>query len=406
MTADGEIPARDRDTRRRTAPSSPAKARGQPRLGRMHERLQDVNILLSVTRRISGTDSLDEILEALVEMTSMAINCDRSSFFLNDPGTGELYSRVAQGVHHREIRILNNDGIAGATFQTGEASSSTTLTPTRASTDDRRETGYVTKTVLCVPMRTAKGDVIGVAQALNKRERPLHQARPSAPRRHRGSVGTGAAELPDGRADAEGARPGDGVPRHRLRHHLRSSISLAAAAGDGRGDADAQGRALDAVPQRREDQRAVLRVAMGPKIGEIRFPNHAGIAGAVFTTGKTINIPYAYADLRFNPAFDKKTGFFTRSILCMPIINKHGKIIGVTQVLNKRGGPFTAEDESRLKAFTAQISIALENAKLFDDVQKMKNYNESMLESMSNGVITLDERDIIVTCNSRRRCAS
>ena len=110
----------------------------------------------------------------------------------------------------------------------------------------------------------------------------------------------------------------------------------------------------------------------------------------MFTSGKTINIPYAYADLRFNPAFDKKTGFFTRSILCVPVVNKDGKIIGVTQVLNKRGGPFNDEDESRLKAFTAQVSIALENAKLFDDVQNMKNYNESMLESMSNGVITLE----------------
>ena len=74
---------------------------------------------------------------------------------------------------------------------------------------------------------------------------------------------------------------------------------------------------------------------------------------AVFTSRQTVNIPYAYADLRFNPAFDKKTGFFTRSILCVPVINKAGKIIGVTQVLNKRSGPFTAEDESRLKAFTA-----------------------------------------------------
>ena len=75
-------------------------------------------------------------------------------------------------------------------------------------------------------------------------------------------------------------------------------------------------------------------------------------------------------------------------------------MIGVTQVLNKRGGPFTDEDETRLKAFTAQMAIALENAKLFDDVQNMKNYNESMLESMSNGVITLDEEERIVTCNA------
>jgi adenylate cyclase len=132
---------------------------------------------------------------------------------------------------------------------------------------------------------------------------------------------------------------------------------------------------------------------------QIRLPNHMGIAGAVFTSGQTVNIPYAYADLRFNPAFDKKTGYFTRSILCVPVVNKGGKVIGVTQVLNKRGGPFTDEDEQRLKAFTAQASIGLENAKLFNDVQNMKNYNESMLQSMSNAVITTDEDGKIVTCN-------
>lgn len=81
------------------------------------------------------------------------------------------------------------------------------------------------------------------------------------------------------------------------------------------------------------------------------------------------------------------------------MINKDGKTIGVTQVLNKRGGPFTDDDEQRLTAFTSQISIGLENASLFEHVQQMKNYNESMLESMSNGVITLDEEHKIVTCN-------
>ena len=70
---------------------------------------------------------------------------------------------------------------------------------------------------------------------------------------------------------------------------------------------------------------------------EIRLPNHLGIAGAVFQSGETINIPYAYADLRFNPA-DRKSGFLHRSILCVPVVNKSGKFIGVTQVLNSGAG--------------------------------------------------------------------
>jgi adenylate cyclase len=132
---------------------------------------------------------------------------------------------------------------------------------------------------------------------------------------------------------------------------------------------------------------------------ELRFPNHMGIAGHVFTTGETVNIPHAYADLRFNPAVDKTTGFFTRSMLCAPVTNKDGKIIGVSQVLNKQGGGFSDEDVSRLTAFTSQISIGIENASLFDNIQSLMNYNESMLNSMSNGVITVDGDGIVEKCN-------
>ena len=62
----------------------------------MRERLQDVNILLDVTRRISETNRSTKSLEALVEMTSLALGCDRCSFFLNDPSTGELFARGAR----------------------------------------------------------------------------------------------------------------------------------------------------------------------------------------------------------------------------------------------------------------------------------------------------------------------
>jgi adenylate cyclase len=81
-------------------------------------------------------------------------------------------------------------------------------------------------------------------------------------------------------------------------------------------------------------------VAEGVGKTVIRFPNHLGIAGTVFTSGQALNIPHAYADLRFNPGVDRSTGYFTRSMLCTPVINKEGRRIGVCQVLNKRDGPF------------------------------------------------------------------
>ena len=142
------------------------------------------------------------------------------------------------------------------------------------------------------------------------------------------------------------------------------------------------------------------RYAEGLGSGEIRIPANGGIAGAVFTTGKSENIADAYADPRFNQDADRRTGYRTRNILCLPIVNKAGARIGVTQVLNKKHGTaFTAKDESRLRAFTAQIAVSLENAQLFDEVLSVKNYNESILKSTSNGMITLDTEGRAVTAN-------
>ena len=139
--------------------------------------------------------------------------------------------------------------------------------------------------------------------------------------------------------------------------------------------------------------------ADGMETRQIRVPTGRGIAGAVFTTGQLENIDTPYDDPRFNPEVDRLSGFTTRSILCVPITNKAGARIGVAQALNKRGGHFSTKDESRLKAFAAQIAVSLENAKLFDDVLSIKNYNESILKSTSNGIVTLDADTKIVTAN-------
>jgi adenylate cyclase len=141
------------------------------------------------------------------------------------------------------------------------------------------------------------------------------------------------------------------------------------------------------------------RVAEGIDIKEIRIPVNNGIAGSVFSSKKTENIAQPYTDPRFNKEVDRRTGYHTESILAMPILNKTGTCIGVTQVLNKRGGKFTARDEARLGAFTAQIAVALENAKLFEEVLQEKNYNDSILRSTSDGIVTLDAENNILTAN-------
>jgi adenylate cyclase len=364
-------------------------------------RLKMLEVLLDVSRRLTAYETLDDMLHALVEMISNQLDTERSSLFLNDPACNELYSRVAQGNIKREIRMLNTSGIAGHVFTSGEPLiSHEPYSDPRFNSSVDEQTGFLTRNIVCVPIRTPKGEIIGVAQSLNKRKGDFTQddLETLAAMTTQGTMSLQAAVFIE-RMKALRAQEMEFVE---IVSEVTADIKLGSLLQRVMGEATRLLNAERSTLFLNDDKTGELwsEVGQGLQSMQIRLPNHRGIAGAVFTSGKSINIPYAYADLRFNPAFDKRTGFFTRSILCVPIVNKNGAVIGVTQVLNKRGGPFTAEDESRLRAFTAQISIALENAKLFADVQNMKNYSEAMLESMSNGVITLDENGGIVTCNA------
>lgn len=106
----------------------------------------------------------------------------------------------------------------------------------------------------------------------------------------------------------------------------------------------------------------------GKEVIEIRLPIGKGLAGYVAKTGDTINIPDAYNDPRFNPEVDKKSGYRTNNMLCMPMRNRDGKIIGVFQILNKKGGPFTSQDEEFINALSIHASIAIENARLAQEM--------------------------------------
>jgi len=378
----------------------PAESRGPADIADQAKRLQLAETLLQVSRTVSAMETLDEVLAALVEMTVRETGSDRGTLFLNDPVTGELYSRVMQGERVREIRFLNEVGIAGRVFTTRESLIiNDAYADPRFNRDIDEQTGYTTRNIVCAPVTTARGEIIGVAQVLNKRsgdyvaeDLALLEAMTSQ---------ASAALVSTRHLEDVHLRRSEEMEFLRLVSDITAELDLDALLQRVMAEATRMLRAERSTLFLRDERTHELfaRVAEGDAVGEIRFPETAGIAGTVFSTGESINIAHAYADLRFNPELDRRTGFFTRSILCVPVISNDGQIIGVTQVLNRRGGPFTDEDEQRLKAFTAQVSIALQNAKLFDDVQNMRNYSEAMLASMSNGVVTLDKSGVIATCN-------
>jgi HD-GYP domain-containing protein (c-di-GMP phosphodiesterase class II) len=163
-------------------------------------------------------------------------------------------------------------------------------------------------------------------------------------------------------------------------------------------------------------------VAQGLDVKELRFSSKSGIAGFVAREGVMLNIPDAYQDSRFNQEIDKTTGFRTVSILCAPMRDRRGNVLGVVQCLNKCATgsswaaranansapptgsptaaratqPFAREDELLLSAVASQAAFYLENTALH---RKMDQLFESFVEAISQSI---DDRDPCTSGHSRR----
>jgi len=126
----------------------------------------------------------------------------------------------------------------------------------------------------------------------------------------------------------------------------------------------------------REKEELWSKVALGSD-EILRFDSSLGIAGAAVKTGQIINVQDAYQDQRFLKAMDTRTGYRTQSILAAPLQNLEGETIGTFEVLNKKGRPFTEEDEEVVKSFAAQVAIAIETAQR---VQELSQHREKLLD--------------------------
>jgi phosphoserine phosphatase len=111
-------------------------------------------------------------------------------------------------------------------------------------------------------------------------------------------------------------------------------------------------------------EQLVLKVATD--VQDIRIPLGTGMVGACARERRVINVPDCYADPRFDPSVDRRTGFRTRCALTLPLIDHKGGLVGVMQVLNRMGGVFDAADEELAGALAAQCAVALQRVKMLD----------------------------------------
>jgi K+-sensing histidine kinase KdpD len=124
------------------------------------------------------------------------------------------------------------------------------------------------------------------------------------------------------------------------------------------------------------------------KKNEIKIPCNQGVAGWVYCNKLPLNVPDVYTDSRFYPGIDQLTGFKTKNILCVPLVNRKEECIGTLQALNKKSGDFTDDDRELLSYLSNYVTVALENAKLYEEIKAADEAKERVINHLSHELKT------------------
>jgi len=336
--------------------SGGAAALGETDLGR----LKVLEKLIVASRSIAKTlDPFDATANIITETCNL-LEADRATLFKLDPERGALKLMVAEGAE--DIFLPLGVGIAGSVAQTGDVINiADAYEDGRFDRSHDDKTGYRTKSILCVPVRDAEDTVVGCIQAINSSNGSFSEIDEEI-------LGILCAQA--GVALRNADLYSLAVKSH---EKVRGLLEVIRAMHDNLGINSLMFTITQRAHTIVDADRCTFFLAnhaskeLWAMQGEvdIRIPMDKGIAGAVATDGELINIHDAYEDSRFNQEIDRKSGYRTRTILCMPLLGSDGKVVGVIQLINKRFGVFDHEDEEIMTVFLNIAGPIIENSQLF-----------------------------------------
>ncbi|KAL8587788.1 hypothetical protein ACOMHN_021006 [Nucella lapillus] len=396
-----------------STPTRPSKTqrKSKSELKALDEKQLMYELVIDICNDLDVTSLCYKILQNL----SILLNADRCSLFLvQGKGCKEkwLVSKLFDiscdstfddiSERDEEIRVPWGTGIIGHVAETGQS-----LNIPDAYQDPRfnREVdvkmGYKTRSIFSMPIKDSDGEVIGVAQAINKigvSDESFDEADEKVFASYLAFCGIGLknAQL-YGRSLLENRRnqvlldlarvifeEQSNVANliHKIMMHTQSLLQCQRC----------QVLLVDENPKGLFSQVFDLQASdfdnddtynrEGPQ--EPRFPMNIGITGHVAKTRESLNIPDVYQDDRFDPSADEGTDFRTKSILCMPMKNVAGKVIGVMQLVNKMDNTtFNKNDENLFEAFAIFCGMGINNTAMYETAMKAIAKQRVALEVMS-----------------------
>lgn len=335
------------------------------------EVLQEINEML-------GLDlELDDLLSLIMDSVLHLMGTDAGSLLLLDKTGKKLIFKVAKGPKANEVKKFDipvGEGIAGWVASSNEPIIvPNPLEDKRFKREIAEEIGYLPYNILCVPLRSKK-KLIGVIELINTlgKERFTKDDCELLL-----SISNQVAVLIENASLFQNLirRVSEKTVLTEVSKTVNSTLSLnrvleiamKLVAQIMRAEASSL-MLLD-----EEKKELIFKVALGKKgeqVKEIRIPLGSGIAGYVVEKGEPVVVPDVTRDSRFFKEIDEKSGFKTRSIICVPLRIKD-KIIGVAEAMNRIGGTFVDEDIELFEAIALQLAIAIENASLYKELEDL-----------------------------------
>ncbi|OGW12645.1 MAG: hypothetical protein A2W77_00225 [Nitrospinae bacterium RIFCSPLOWO2_12_39_16] len=334
-----------------------------------------LRILQQVSQVAIAPFNFNRILDAMMDRVMEAMHTDAGSIILKNEDTGFLEFKVTKGEKAEEIKkykLKVGEGIAGWVFKNRRpVIANNVYRDKRFKASISQKLRYETHNILCTPL-LVKNKAIGVLEVINKKSNFVDDdLRILNILANNISIIIENARL----FNTSLKKISELNTLSEISRNINSILDLDPLLNVVMNNATEVMKAeVSSVLLLDEDKKELIfRIALGEKgekVKKIKLKVGEGIAGWVAKTGKPIIVNDVKNEPRFNQAVDRKTGFKTRSILCVPLYSKE-KIIGVIQVINKKDHlPFTKENEELLNTFACHAAIAIENAKLYENIRE------------------------------------
>ncbi|XP_013179928.1 PREDICTED: dual 3',5'-cyclic-AMP and -GMP phosphodiesterase 11 isoform X2 [Papilio xuthus] len=392
---------------------TPHAAPARPQRRSRHElrQLDEKELIFELVKDICNELEVRVLCHKILQNVSILLDADRGSLFLVQgeraasphPQNGRcLVSKLfdvcskstpEQMEQLEEIRIPWGSGIVGYVAESGEpVNIPDAYKDERFNHDIDQQTGYKTRSLLCMPIKDINGEVIGVAQVINKQsDGPFtaYDEKVFASYLQFCGIGLRNAQLYE-RSQLEVKRNQVLLDLARMVFEEQSTIEHMVLRILTHTQSLIRCQRVQVLLVHEASKGSFSRVfdleagdETEPRTSpyESRFPINIGITGYVATTGETVNIADAYLDARFDPSVDEDAGFKHNTILCMAIKNSEGRIIGVIQLVNKFDGLlFTKNDENFVEAFAIFCGMGIHNTHMY----------EKAITAMAKQSVTLD----------------